>query len=76
MRPAYKHPRSSITRKSRLLCPECKDMRRVKNVSLNPYRSPIVTLECGHKRGEILPSQKGSISIETFAGLPRKRTPR
>jgi hypothetical protein len=56
---------SSITRKSRLLCAVCGDLQKVTNVEHEP--STIVTLKCGHERGELLPSRPGSISIETLS---------
>jgi hypothetical protein len=64
-KPKYRHPRTSITPKSRLLCGDCGVMRGVSKVHLNPYRRPIVTLDCGHKRGEALaPRNGGDAKIE------------
>jgi hypothetical protein len=54
---------SSITKKSRLLCAVCSDLQKVTNVEHEPT---VVTLNCGHKRGELLPSRPGSISIEAL----------
>jgi hypothetical protein len=65
--PKYRYPRTSVTRRSKLLCPECKQMEGVASVYLNPYQRPVITLKCGHTRFEILPSKEGSVSIEASA---------
>lgn len=53
-----KRPKKPATpryrRTTRFWCPECGDLRRVSNVSLNLHLRPIITLECGHKRKEAL----------------------
>lgn len=56
-----KRPKKPATpryrRKTRFWCPECGDLRRVSNVSLDLHLRPTITLECGHKRKEALPSK-------------------
>jgi hypothetical protein len=63
---------TSITRKSRLLCADCGELKRVKEVKPEPNGQTRINLECKHERGEILPSQPGAITIETLAVTKRK----
>jgi len=63
---------TSITRKSRLLCADCGELKRVKDVQPEPDGQTRITLECKHERGEILPSQTGAISIEAVVATKRK----
>lgn len=51
-------PRGANTR-SRLLCPRCSELRKVKLIE-----DGHITLTCGHLRTEILPVQPGHISLE------------
>ena len=69
-KPAIKQ--TSVTRKSRLLCDDCGELKRVKVVQPEPNGQTRITLECRHERGEILPSQTGAISIENLAVTKRK----
>lgn len=52
-------PRGANTR-SRLLCPQCKELRKVKSIE----DGHITLSTCGHLRMEILPVQPGHISLE------------
>lgn len=68
MPPAYE---SSITRKSRLLCPHCDALRGVADVGFDTSGRTVVTLkDCGHTRGELLPLKAGRISLEHLSGKP------
>jgi hypothetical protein len=57
---------STITNRSRLLCPDCDELRRVKEVMQDDETPTIVYLACGHFRGELLPLKAGRISIENL----------
>jgi len=70
-KPAIKQ--TSVTRKSRLLCDDCGELRRVKDVKPEPNGQTRIILECRHERGEILPSQPGAISIEALVATKRRR---
>lgn len=53
----------SVTTKSRLLCPECTELRQVSNVNGS------IELECGHSRPELLPAKGVSFEhLGTRAG--------
>jgi hypothetical protein len=58
--------KTKITTRARLLCPECRrELKRVKAVAFDAYGATIVTLECQHTRGELLPvSAPGRVSLE------------
>jgi hypothetical protein len=45
----------------RFLCPECHEVKRVKERNVN------VHLECGHTRNELLPKRPGALSVEALA---------
>jgi hypothetical protein len=47
---------TSITRRSRLLCPDGCRMQRVSRIDYLPLPWTVITLACGHVRGEILPA--------------------
>jgi hypothetical protein len=49
---------SSISRNCRLLCPDCGEVKQVEEVA------ELITLQCGHARPEILPLERGRVSIE------------
>jgi hypothetical protein len=58
---------TTITTKSRLLCPDGCGMKRVVTIDPasygeNPLQDTRVTLSCGHERGELLPAK--GISLE------------
>lgn len=48
-----------ITRNSRVLCPSGCGVKEVSAIN-----DSTIQLECGHERGQLLPSVPGSISLE------------
>lgn len=50
--PPSRHPSSARALQSHLLCHDCGELREVTDVFILPYRLPLLTLECGHKRKE------------------------
>jgi hypothetical protein len=61
-----KSPKTSITTRSRLLCPECRELKRVAGVRFDGGGTTIASLKCGHDRGEILPLAPGRVSLENL----------
>lgn len=60
---------TTITKKSRLLCPDGCDLQRVMFITPESYRpdpltNTVVRLQCGHSRGELLPAR--GVSLETM----------
>jgi hypothetical protein len=53
---------TSRTRRCRLLCPDGCGMQRVSSINRLPSPRTVITLACGHVRGEILPAK--GISLE------------
>jgi hypothetical protein len=61
---------TSITRRSRLLCPDGCGMQRVSRIDYLPLPWTVITLACGHVRGEVLPTQGNSFEhIRSEEGL-------
>jgi hypothetical protein len=57
--------KTKITTRARLLCPECRELKRVKAVAFDAEGVTVATLECQHSRGELLPvSAPGRVSLE------------
>ena len=55
-----------VTRKCRLLCGQCRELRQVREAD------EVILLECGHSRtAEALPLAEGHISFESFQNLRR-----
>lgn len=68
-----------ITKRSKLLCPDGCGLQRVTHIDPasfagNPIMTTRVELECGHRRGEILPSRPGAISFEQITTKVGKQT--
>ena len=51
---------TSITRRSRLLCPDGCGMQQVSNIEYLPLPWTVITLACRHVRGEALPTAGNS----------------
>lgn len=58
-----------ITRHCRLLCPECRELKRVRNTPVTGN----VVLVCGHAREELLRVSPGHVSIEHLRTEAGKR---
>lgn len=56
--------KTSITLRCKLLCGECRELKQVESVEFDSKGQTVVTLECLHQRGELLPSASGHLSIE------------
>jgi hypothetical protein len=69
-------PRTNITTRintrCRLLCPDCRELKKVKSVGFDEAGVTVARLECQHSRGELLPvTAPGRVSLEllnTVAG--------
>jgi hypothetical protein len=67
-RPPTKY--SSITAKCRLLCPEGCGTQRVSQIEYLPLPWTVITLACGHVRGEVLLAKGNSLEqIRSKEGL-------
>ena len=44
-----------------MLCPQCLELRLVRDI-----HEGVLALDCGHQRGQILPSTAGLVSFELF----------
>ena len=57
--------RTSITTRCRLLCPDCGELKRVAAITFDGKGTTVVSLQCGHSRGELLPvTAPGRVSLE------------
>jgi hypothetical protein len=60
-----KPSKTRITTRCRLLCPDCREPKRVAAVTFNAAGATVASLECGHSRGELLPvTAPGRVSLE------------
>ena len=50
-----------VNLRSRLLCPVCSNVIQVATIE-----DEVITLECGHQRGELLPSAPNCLSLESL----------
>jgi hypothetical protein len=57
---------TGITKRCRMLCAKCGELKRVAAVAFDAEGTTIATLECRHRRGELLPLAPGRISIENL----------
>lgn len=51
----------TVTTKTRLLCPDCTELKQVAEIS-----DTGILLSCGHTRQETLPLQHGHVSFENL----------
>jgi hypothetical protein len=52
--------RHGVNLRSRLLCPVCQEVTPVEAID----DDMLITLSCGHQRGELLPVREGCLSLE------------
>jgi hypothetical protein len=48
------------------MCPDCNELRRVKEIFRDGDKPTVIHLVCGHYRGELLRLKAGRISLENL----------